>query len=87
MTGEQIKEAVERLPASFRRIFILSEVEGFTYKEIARIEDCPLGTVMSRLFRVRRALKALYGSTWKNGMARSRNPEGRPTAATCGPSG
>ena len=57
VTGKQIKEAVERLPASFRRIFILSEVEGFTYKEIARIEDCPLGTVMSRLFRARRALQ------------------------------
>ncbi len=57
VTGERIKEAVERLPASFRRIFILSEVEGFTYKEIARIEDCPLGTVMSRLFRARRVLQ------------------------------
>lgn len=59
LTGEQIKQAVEKLPPSFRRIFILSEVEGFTYKEIAQIEDCPLGTVMSRLFRARRVLQSL----------------------------
>ncbi len=59
ITGEQIKQAVEELPESFRRIFILSEVEGFTYKEIAQIEDCPLGTVMSRLYRARRMLQSL----------------------------
>ncbi|MFQ5692743.1 MAG: sigma-70 family RNA polymerase sigma factor [Nitrospinota bacterium] len=59
VTGDQIKRAVEELPDSFRRIFILSEVEGFTYKEIAQIEGCPLGTVMSRLYRARRMLQAL----------------------------
>jgi RNA polymerase sigma-70 factor (ECF subfamily) len=59
VTGEQIKRAVAELPDSFRRIFILSEVEGFTYKEIAQIEECPLGTVMSRLYRARRMLQSL----------------------------
>jgi RNA polymerase sigma-70 factor (ECF subfamily) len=57
VTGEQIERAVEELPQVFRRIFILSDVEGFSYKEIAEIEDCPLGTVMSRLFRARRMLQ------------------------------
>ncbi len=58
LTGDQIRQAVDKLPDSFRRVFILSEVEGFTYREIARIEDCPLGTVMSRLFRARRMLQS-----------------------------
>lgn len=58
LTGDQIRQAADKLPDSFRRIFILSEVEGFTYKEIVQIEDCPLGTVMSRLFRARRMLQA-----------------------------
>jgi RNA polymerase sigma-70 factor (ECF subfamily) len=59
ITGAKIKQAVDELPENFRRIFILSEVEGFTYKEISRIEDCPLGTVMSRLYRARRMLQSL----------------------------
>lgn len=59
VTGERIRRAVEKLPESFRRIFLLSEVEGFTYKEIAQIEGCPLGTVMSRLYRARRLLQSL----------------------------
>ncbi|MDA1001577.1 MAG: sigma-70 family RNA polymerase sigma factor, partial [bacterium] len=53
----QIEEALVSLPEKFRQIVILSDVEGFSYKEIADIEDCPLGTVMSRLYRARRMLR------------------------------
>ncbi|MBI3128441.1 MAG: sigma-70 family RNA polymerase sigma factor [Candidatus Tectomicrobia bacterium] len=57
LTFEQLDQALNRLPGKFRQILILSEVEGFSYKEIAKIEGCPLGTVMSRLWRARRMLQ------------------------------
>ena len=41
----------------FRLAVVLSDVEGFSYKEIADMLDVPLGTVMSRLFRGRRILR------------------------------
>jgi RNA polymerase sigma-70 factor, ECF subfamily len=61
MTDEDVKRAVESLPESFRMAVLLADVEGFSYKEIAEIMDVPIGTVMSRLHRGRRALqKALH---------------------------
>ena len=62
-----VKEALESLPEQFRMAVMLADVEGFSYKEIAEILDIPIGTVMSRLHRGRRALqKALF----EFGMAR-----------------
>ncbi|HUR78531.1 MAG TPA: sigma-70 family RNA polymerase sigma factor [Acidimicrobiales bacterium] len=61
ITDEEVKGAVEALPENFRIPVLLADVEGFSYKEIADIMDVPIGTVMSRLHRGRRALqKALY---------------------------
>ncbi len=60
-TDEAVKEAIESLPETFRMAVLLADVEGFSYKEIAQIMDVPVGTVMSRLHRGRRALqKALH---------------------------
>jgi RNA polymerase sigma-70 factor (ECF subfamily) len=60
-TESEVKEAVESLPEQFRMAVLLADVEGFSYKEIADILDVPIGTVMSRLHRGRRALqKALH---------------------------
>ena len=60
-TEAEVKEAVESLPEQFRLAVLLGDVEGFSYKEIAEILDIPIGTVMSRLHRGRRALqKRLY---------------------------
>jgi RNA polymerase sigma-70 factor, ECF subfamily len=57
----EVKEAVEQLPENFRLAVLLADVEGFAYKEIAEILDIPIGTVMSRLHRGRKALqKQLY---------------------------
>ncbi len=57
----EVKAAVESLPEQFRIAVVLADVEGFSYKEIADILDVPIGTVMSRLHRGRRALqKALH---------------------------
>jgi RNA polymerase sigma-70 factor (ECF subfamily) len=65
-TDTDVKAAIESLPESFRMAVLLADVEGFSYKEIAEITDVPIGTVMSRIHRGRKALqKALIdrGST------------------------
>jgi RNA polymerase sigma-70 factor (ECF subfamily) len=60
-TEGEVKDALDALPESFRMAVLLADVEGFSYKEIADILDIPIGTVMSRLHRGRKALqKRLY---------------------------
>jgi RNA polymerase sigma-70 factor (ECF subfamily) len=60
-TDVEVKQAIEALPENFRLAVLLADVEGFSYKEIAEILDIPIGTVMSRLHRGRKALqKRLY---------------------------
>jgi RNA polymerase sigma-70 factor (ECF subfamily) len=54
----EVKSAVEALPENFRMAVLLADVEGFSYKEIAEIMEIPIGTVMSRLHRGRKALEA-----------------------------
>ncbi len=59
--GSEVREALESLPESFLMPVLLSDVEQFSYKEIAEILEIPIGTVMSRLHRGRKALQeALY---------------------------
>jgi len=50
---EKVSEAVEQLPDHHRTVFVLRELQGKTYEEIAQITDCNLGTVKSRLNRAR----------------------------------
>jgi RNA polymerase sigma-70 factor (ECF subfamily) len=65
---EAVKRAVESLPERFRLPVLLADVEGFSYKEIAEIMDTPIGTVMSRLHRGRKALeKALWETAKERG--------------------
>jgi RNA polymerase sigma-70 factor (ECF subfamily) len=54
---ERLRRALEELPAEFREVIVLRELEGLTYKEIAAIIGAPLGTVMSRLARARERLQ------------------------------
>lgn len=56
---QMLKEALEELPAEFREVVVLRDLEGFSYKEIAEIAKIPPGTVMSRLARARERLKQL----------------------------
>jgi RNA polymerase sigma-70 factor, ECF subfamily len=64
-----VKAALESIPENFRMAVLLADVEGFSYKEIAEITDVPIGTVMSRLHRGRKALeKALYGVARERGL-------------------
>jgi RNA polymerase sigma-70 factor (ECF subfamily) len=60
-TEAEVKDALEALPEQFRMAVLLADVEGFSYKEIADILDVPIGTVMSRLHRGRKAMqRSLY---------------------------
>jgi RNA polymerase sigma-70 factor (ECF subfamily) len=69
-TDDDVKGALEALPEQFRMAVLLADVEGFSYKEIADILDIPIGTVMSRLHRGRKALqKALFDFGLERGLA------------------
>jgi RNA polymerase sigma-70 factor (ECF subfamily) len=73
-TDTEVKEALESLPEQFRLAVLLADVEGFSYKEIADIMEVPIGTVMSRLHRGRRALqKALLSFGLERGLVGSRD--------------
>ena len=68
-TDDEVKQALENLPDNFRLPVILADVEGFSYKEIAEMLDIPIGTVMSRLHRGRKAMqRALYGFAEARGL-------------------
>lgn len=63
---EHLARALEQLPAHFREVLVLRELEGCSYKEIAEITSRPIGTVMSSLARARQQLRqALLHSTSK----------------------
>jgi RNA polymerase sigma-70 factor, ECF subfamily len=71
-TDDEVKAALESLPDTFRMAVLLADVEGFSYKEIAEITDVPIGTVMSRIHRGRRALqKALLQFAEARGLVAS----------------
>jgi len=71
-TDEDVKKALEALPEAFRMAVLLADVEGFSYKEISEITDVPIGTVMSRIHRGRRALqKALHNVAEARGLVGS----------------
>ena len=54
--SDDVQRALEQLPDDFRTAVILCDMQGLSYKEIAEIMECPVGTVMSRLFRGRKLL-------------------------------
>lgn len=64
-----LNEAVAALPVEFREVFVLREMEGLSYKEIADLARIPIGTVMSRLSRARRQLQAAVAWREQSGSA------------------
>jgi RNA polymerase sigma-70 factor (ECF subfamily) len=57
VNGESLREALDELPAEYREVLVLREMEDLSYKEIAEVVGIPIGTVMSRLARARRRLQ------------------------------
>ncbi|MBK9270787.1 MAG: sigma-70 family RNA polymerase sigma factor [Saprospiraceae bacterium] len=55
--GDEVTEALHSIPEEFKTIILLCDIEDFSYQEIAKILDIPVGTVRSRLFRARNMLK------------------------------
>lgn len=76
IVDETILAQIEKLPAEFREVVLLSDLEGLSYADIAKVLDVPLGTVKSRLFRGRKLLqKALYDYAREAGVI---HPQARP---------
>jgi RNA polymerase sigma-70 factor (ECF subfamily) len=68
-TDDEVKNALEELPEVFLIPVLMSDVEGFSYKEIAEITEVPIGTVMSRLHRGRKLMqKRLYDYAQNRGL-------------------
>jgi RNA polymerase sigma-70 factor (ECF subfamily) len=71
LPDEDVQEALSSLPPQFRIAVLLADVEGFSYKEIAEITGVPIGTVMSRLHRGRKALeKRLWDVVRERGLVK-----------------
>jgi RNA polymerase sigma-70 factor (ECF subfamily) len=60
---ELVQQALEQLPVAYREVLLLCEVEEMSYQEISATLSIPMGTVMSRLSRARRALRASVQTT------------------------
>ncbi|WP_258182925.1 sigma-70 family RNA polymerase sigma factor [Enhygromyxa salina] len=83
ITRARIREALDSLPPDYRLAVTLADLEGLSYKEIAEVMDCPIGTVMSRIYRGRKILhKLLYDHAVEIGMV----DEGDPPAGQRGSS-
>jgi RNA polymerase sigma-70 factor (ECF subfamily) len=69
LLSDDVIRSIDVLPIDFRLVVILADLQEFSYKEIAEILDCPVGTVMSRLYRGRKLLQRnLLGYAIENGV-------------------
>ena len=79
-SDDEVKKALEELPEQFLLPVLLSDVEGFSYKEIAEMLETPIGTVMSRLHRGRKLMqKMLYDYALQRGLIDESLLESPPT--------
>jgi RNA polymerase sigma-70 factor (ECF subfamily) len=73
--SEEVRKALEGIPIEFRMVVVLADLQQFSYKEIAYILECPVGTVMSRLFRGRKLMrKQLASYAYAEGIIRDPKP-------------
>ncbi len=76
LLSDDVVHALDELPEDFRKVVVLCDIEGLSYKEIADVVGCPVGTVMSRLYRGRRILEEkLAGLAVEQGIIRSNADE------------
>ena len=66
LMGDEVTNAINSLPVDSRTVILLCDIEGFSYEEIAKIIDVPVGTVRSRLHRSRNMLKKKLQNYAKN---------------------
>jgi len=79
-TDAEVQASIESIPETYRTAVVLADVQGFSYKEIAEMEQVPIGTVMSRLHRGRKALqKQLYDYAMARGLADAPEPDPDPS--------
>lgn len=68
LLDDELSAALSKIPSKMREVFLLCDLEGYTYEEIAEITDIPIGTVRSRLHRARKLLQdELFGYAKVNG--------------------
>jgi RNA polymerase sigma-70 factor, ECF subfamily len=80
LLSDDVLRAIDGLPDDFRMVVVLADLQEFSYREIAEIMECPVGTVMSRLYRGRRLLqKNLEGYAVELGIVK---PSGTPRPTT-----
>lgn len=73
--SQDMKNALEALPGEFRSVVVLADLNDFSYKEVAHILECPVGTVMSRLFRGRKMMRRqLLDLALERGIIRDKAP-------------
>jgi RNA polymerase sigma factor (sigma-70 family) len=56
MVGDEVAAALDALPSDYQTVLILSDIEGYTYEEIAEFARAPIGTIRSRIHRARKML-------------------------------
>ncbi|MGH7382456.1 MAG: sigma-70 family RNA polymerase sigma factor [Candidatus Methylomirabilales bacterium] len=69
LAGEDVHRAIQELPPKLQVVVVLADLEGCSYREISEICSCPIGTVMSRLYRGRQALRVALKQYAKGGDA------------------
>ena len=76
MVGDEVTSALDALPLDFKMVVLLVDLEELSYKEVAEILDCPVGTVMSRLHRGRKLLRGeLLNYAVEHGIVRLPKPD------------
>lgn len=85
LTTETVRKAIEALPLIYRQAIVLSDMEQFSYQEIASILKVPIGTVRSRIARARQQLeKALWQLGLEMGFTRNKSNSKEQHICTCG---